>query len=307
MGPKPSSAGGLTEFHLHGLLPRPAPDLQRERLARLHLLDHVPELRLGRDRRAIRGDDDVAADPVGLTGDGDRGAARAQPGLGGAAARRDRLDDQAVAARQVERARKARRDRRGVDPEVGVLDRPRLQELRDDRLDGVDRDREADPGAGERGAVLGGADADHLAGAVDQRAARVLVVDRGVRLDRAGIAARQVDPVLDGTDDADGRGAAERERVADRDHGVTDLHEVGVAERQRDQRAGVGVDLEDGDVGRRVLADHGRVQLLAAREADLDVVGTRDDRLLVSDVPGLVDHEPRAEGRGRAAAGRPWC
>ena len=49
-------------------------------------------------------------------------------------------------------------------------------------------------------------------------------------------------------------------RVADRDNGVADLDEVGVAERERAERARVGVDLEDGDVGGGVVSDDGRVE-----------------------------------------------
>ena len=104
--------------------------------------------------------------------------------------------------------------------------------------------------------------------------------------------------MLDGADDADGGGAAEGERVADRDHGVADLDEIGVAERERAERAGVRLDLEDGDVGGRVGADHGRVQLLVAGEAHLDAPGARDDPVARDDVPGLVDHEAGAEALG---------
>ena len=96
------------------------------------------------------------------------------------------------------------------------------------------------------------------------------MVDRGVGLDRvrdAGAPLGASIAVLDGADDADGRGPAEAERVADRDDRVADLHLVGVAERERRERARVRVDLEDGDVGRRVLADDGRVELVVARRS----------------------------------------
>ena len=48
------------------------------------------------------------------------------------------------------------------------------------RLGEVDRDREPDA---LRGACLGGVDADDVAGGVEQRAAAVAGVDRGVGLD----------------------------------------------------------------------------------------------------------------------------
>ena len=100
----------------------------------------------------------------------------------------------------------------------------------------------------------------------------------GVGLDRVrvgGAAAELVDAVLEGADDSDARGAAERWGVADRDDGVADLDLVGVAERERAERARVGGDLEDGDVGRGVLADDGRLELVAAGEADAGRLGRR--------------------------------
>ena len=62
------------------------------------------------------------------------------------------------------------------------------------------------------------------------------------------------------------------------------------------------VDLEDGEVGRRVLADQlglDRVALLA--EADGVAVRVLDDMVVGDDVAGRVDHEARAGGRAAAA------
>ena len=94
------------------------------------------------------------------------------------------------------------------DAEVDVLDGPGLEELRDDGLHGVDRDRQ--PHAGHDGAGPG-ADADDLAEGVDDRPTGAGVVDGGVRLDRVASGRRVggVDAVLDAADDADGRGAVE--------------------------------------------------------------------------------------------------
>ena len=94
-------------------------------------------------------------------------------------------------------------------------------------------------------------DADHLAARVDQRPARVAAVDRA----SVSIAwttdepARRVDAVLHGADDAAVAVRVELERVADRNDGVADLHPVGVAERQRRERARVRVDLQHRDAG----------------------------------------------------------
>ncbi len=92
---------------------------------------------------------------------------------------------------------------------------------------------------------------------VDQRAAGVAGVDRGVGLDhvRDREAVGRLDLALQGGDDAGGHGAVEAEGVADRDHRVADLDLGGVAERERVQLVGGHVDLEQGDVGRRIGAD----------------------------------------------------
>ena len=55
---------------------------------------------------------------------------------------------------------------------------------------------------------------------------------------------------------------AEAERVADGHHPLADLELVGVAERQRRER-GARLDLDQGDVGARVLADDLRLEALA--------------------------------------------
>ena len=65
-----------------------------------------------------------------------------------------------------------------------------------------------------------------------------------------------LDLALQRRDDAAGDGAVEAERVADRDHRVADFDLRGVAQRQRVQLVGGGVDFEQGDVGGRVGADH---------------------------------------------------
>ena len=76
-------------------------------------------------------------------------------------------------------------ERLGGDADVGVLDRAVVAELVERALDEVDRDREADALVAARGRVDLLVDADHAAVGVEQRAARVARVDRGVGLDRA--------------------------------------------------------------------------------------------------------------------------
>jgi hypothetical protein len=79
---------------------------------------------------------------------------------------------------------------------------------------------------------------------------------------------------------------------------VADAHRVGVAERERRQRARVRVDLEHGEIGRAVLADDGGGQLVLPREGDLHLLRALDDVEVRDDVARAVDHEARPEGLG---------
>ena len=188
-----------------------------------------------------------------------------------------------------------------ADPDERAVDVALTDQLRDHGLDGVRGDRKADADVAARRRVVAGldlrVDADHVAAPVQQRPARVAVVDRRVGLDDVvdRVAVRCGDRALDRADDPGGNRAVETERVADRDDGVAHLRRVGVAERERRQRARARVDLEDGEVARRIGADDGRLHARAVREADPDLPGALDDVVVRDDVAGLVDDEAGAE------------
>ena len=124
----------------------------------------------------------------------------------------------------------------------------------------------------ERGGAQGGdggVDADYLAGGVDERAAGVAGVDRGVGLDRglAGAVVAEAGLAVDGADDAGGHRSFQAERGADGQHRVADLELRGPAERERAQSRGVGGrDLEYGEVVVLVGADDVGVDRAAVRQ-----------------------------------------
>ena len=109
--------------------------------------------------------------------------------------------------------------------------------LSDDAVDFVHRNGEADAGGAAGGAVDGGVHADEPAGAVQQRAAGIAGVDRGVGLD--DVLDRHLGDRLDlpaqGADDAGGQGLVEAERVADGVDVLADLQVVGGADLDRMQ------------------------------------------------------------------------
>jgi hypothetical protein len=95
--------------------------------------------------------------------------------------------------------------------------------------------------------------------------------------------------------DPGGDAALEPERVADRDDRVPDAQPIGISEVQRRQGPRFDVDLEDGEIGRRILADEPGRDAVAVREADLDLLSPLNHMSVRDDVAGLVDHEPGAE------------
>ena len=141
-----------------------------------------------------------------------------------------------------------------------------------------------------------GVDADHLAARVEQRAARVAVVDRGVGLDRVvdREAVRRLHLPVQGADDAARDGLLEPEGAADRDHAVADLHAARVAERERVKKRLRRVDLDHGEIGRRVGADDRRLVGVAVPEPDRHRLRAVDDVVVRDDVAVRVDDEARA-------------
>ena len=102
-------------------------------------------------------------------------------------------------------------------------------------------------------------EADHLAGRVQQRPARVARVDRSVGLDRVRDRelVRRVDRAADRADDHPGvHRARQAERAADRDHAVADLHGVRIADRERVKLGSVdALNPDDRKVATGVRAD----------------------------------------------------
>ena len=88
------------------------------------------------------------------------------------------------------------------------------------RLVGMAKPRPMLPAIAAARVEAGGVDADQLAVEVDQRAAGVARVDRGIGLDEVLVAQPAQAAAADRRDDARGHRLADAERVADRDHEV---------------------------------------------------------------------------------------
>src|SRR5580765_3761002 len=285
---------------------RAANDLEVDVVARLLRSDEINESLDRRNGPTVDLDDHVAAGRPALALDRDLIRRRLEASLCSTTAGPHGGDEHAARHGQVEEAPDVRLQRLPFAPEERMLDRAALDQFGDDVPDGVDRGREpdADVALALTAGLDLGVDPDHLALRVQQRAARVAVVQRGVGLDhvRDRELIRRLDPALDGADDSCSDGAVEAERVPDCDHLVADPHKVGVAERQGLERARLDLDLQHRDIGGRIDADHLRLEALVVRKADLDRALPADHVVIRHDVAGLVDDEARAERTLRLAA-----
>ena len=164
--------------------------------------------------------------------------------------------------------------------------------------DHVRRHRETDALEAAVAAENRGVDANELAVDVDERAAGVAGIDRGVGLDEVFIAldvGEDSDAAALGADDAARDSFADAERIADREHAVTDLYLGRVGER--DGGEVVGVDLDDGDIGLLVTTDELGDEVAAVGQRDGDGLGAIHDVVVGRDVAVGANDHARAAGR----------
>jgi len=116
---------------------------------------------------------------------------------------------------------------------------------------------------------------------------------RGVRLDVIVVRAR-FDVAVARGDDAGSHGAAETERIADRDHPFAEPQFVGIAELDRLERL-VGAHLQQRQIGFGVAADDLCFQRAAVVEDDIDLVRVGDHVVVGNDEAGRIDDEAGAQ------------
>ena len=162
-----------------------------------------------------------------------------------------------------------------------------------------DRERDADRAAGGR--IDRRVDADHVAVDVERRAAGIALVHRRVDLDEVVIRAG-ADVTATGRDDAGRDGAAEAERIADREHPVADARLL-LGERHK-REVGAALDLDQRDVGLRIGADHLRRIGLAVVGGDLDGLGLVDHVIVGHRVAVGRDEEAGALAHREVAPAR---
>ena len=158
-----------------------------------------------------------------------------------------------------------------------------LQDLRRDALREVAGHREANPLAAARDHRV---DPQHVSLQVAQGTARVAGVDARVGLEVVLDGVHPEAAAALGREDTGRHRVAEAEGRPDRDDPLADARRVGIAEARR--REARRVDLDDGEVGRRVSTDEGRRQVPPVPETHVDRERVLDD---------MVVRENRSVGR----------
>src|SRR5512141_1666764 len=177
-----------------------------------------------------------------------------------------------------------------VDPEPSARHLPLVLQLLKDRLGELDRRGEPDPLSALDDRRV---DPDDIALQVEEGAARVPGVDRGVGLDEVVVRPGADDPSL-GADDPRRHGVAKPERVADRKDPFPHLEPVGVAQGHVGKLL-LRVDLDQGDVDLRVGPDDLRLEHLLVEEGHRHLVGLFHHVVVREDVAVRRDDEPGTE------------
>ena len=140
-----------------------------------------------------------------------------------------------------------------------------------------------------------GVDPDQLARHVDQRAAGIAGIDRGIGLDEelivgdADLGARQR------RDDAVGHRLADAERIADREHDVADQQFIGIGKIQRREFLFGIFQAQDRQIGAAVLQHDLGLEFALVRQRHLDLIGAFDDVVVGHDQTRRIDHHAGAE------------
>ena len=127
-------------------------------------------------------------------------------------------------------------------------------------------------------------------------AARIAGIDGGVGLDEELVVGDADLRPRQRRDDAARHRLADAEGVADREHQVTDLELVGIAELGKGQVALGALHLEHGEVGPLIAEHHLAIEFAAVAERHLDLVRIGDDVVVGDDDPGGIDDDAGAEG-----------
>ncbi len=267
-----------------GALGAGAVDGQRDLVADRRQADAVAQIGRAVDRRAIDGDHQIAA---------------AQPGALGRRARQHPGDQRPLGAGGAERPGEIGGQVLDRHPDLAAPDLAVADQLVHHVARHIDRHGKADADIAALRRQDRGVDADQPAAQIDQRAARIAGIDRGVGLDEILVALDAEPGAAERADDPRGHGLAEAERVADGEHEIPDPQMARIAQRHRRQI--FRRDLQHGDVGGGIAPDQPRLEAAVVLGGDFDVGGVLDDVVVGQHIALRgIDDDARADRLGLA-------
>src|SRR6185312_2832687 len=242
----------------------------------------------------------AAGDPgVGVLGrthggaiDGEQKIAGLEPGLLPGAVDIEIGDDD-TAAREPELLRLRVRDVFGDDSDPAADDAAVLDDVVQHAADHVHRDRKTDAFDAEALGDDGGVDTDQRTAGIHQRAPGIAEIDRRIRLNEILEGGDAELPTGGGADDAVRNRLRESERIADREHDISDPQRIGSAEG--DHREARQIDLQDCEIAVRIGAHDLRLRDPTVRELHADGAGVRDHMVVRHDVAALIDDHARSQ------------
>ena len=146
----------------------------------------------------------------------------------------------------------------------------------------IDGNRKADAFGSAVGTIEHrGVDAHQIAVCIDERAAGISQIDRGVRLNEVLECGEAQLTAPGGADDALRDGLTQAIGVADGEHDIA--HPQGVRPAQGHDGHIADLKIEDGNIRVGVLSDDGGIRDSPVGELDSDRIGARDDMLVRDD------------------------
>ncbi len=233
-----------------------------------------------------------------------------QSSLRGRAARRHTRHINAPLNRQAIGGGDIRRNGLVTDSKIRMRYISFLDDLRGNGLRGVDRDRESQSFRDH--SVSGVADnqfvdADHFTREINQRSARVALIDRCVGLNQTFdlVAVTGVDGTSGRADHANGHGVLEiTERRTNRNRGLSGFEQIRISQRRH--YWDFPINLQNGDIGIRISADERCFLLSAIGQDDIEVLCILDHMIVGEDVT-LIGNEKAAAADGLSAGRTEEC
>ena len=165
---------------------------------------------------------------------------------------------------------------------------------RDDDLDHIDGNREANADRSARFRENRRIDADHAPVHIDQRSARIARINGGVGLNEEAVVGNADLRARQRRDDSLSHGLPDAEGIADGENEIADFERIRIAEFHHRKIAALG-QFQHGEIGARIAQQDFRGNLPLVGQRNLNVGHALDDMMIGHDEAGGVDDDSRPQ------------